>query len=110
MELDKAIEQLDEQGPKVTQGGFRLALFQKRMRAFRLGRRMKQRSLDKAYTQMSSAQRRERSQDLERKAHRRFEVAVGLRKNTKPMNDDAQKDVAAMVSLPEKGGSDGTQS
>ena len=104
-QLDSAVEKLDEAGP-ATVGGFRRTLFMKQMQKFKPNaKRFKQRMIDRANKKLTQSQRRERTLEQERKAHRRFEVAVGLRKDTTPLPIEYPVD----VSFPEKGQDDGTQ-
>jgi hypothetical protein len=107
-------EKLGEQGPRQA-GSFKMALFQKQMKQAlprgRAGKRRKAKQLRRAHKNATPAQRRAFTKEQERRAHRRFEVAVGLRPNTAPppVKTEAQKDVEAMI-RPAQEGRDGTVS
>lgn len=95
--VTQAAKKLAQEGPK--------ALHSRRMNRTqprKVGRRTKEHQVQRALQQMSPAQRREHSADLERKAKRRFEVAIGLRVNTTPPKvvekSDASSAIDAMFS------------
>lgn len=84
-------DKLAEQGPAA------LNKHPRGPRQQRRGRYTKTRVMRRAHKEHTKEQRRAFTKDQERKAKRRFEVAVGLRKNTAPPKP-ADPEIAAMFS------------
>lgn len=70
----------------------------------KVGRRTKVRFIERTLREMTVAQRRKHSRELERKAHRRFDVALGRRVNgaLSTVSKEPQSDIEAMFLSPHK--------